>query len=145
MAKRKVRRKVKAENEFGEEIETEQEVEVSEDAPVDETFAESAGLPANKHAKLQAQKDAANKKKEVPHGVFYTMKDANKVIKVKVKLQGVYEVYVGNMKRHKDGLVPAIKNWKAKGAWCEPHEVKDKIVAIRAELAAKAIDKKKGK
>lgn len=111
-------------NEFGEEIQLEEK-----------TFSQAEGLPANKHAKALAKKKSS--KKDEPEKVaFYTLK-GDKVIKMLVSLNGSYEVYIGNLKRHKDGLAEVMKIWKKDGLWVESHAVKEKIAEIRKKLAKK--------
>lgn len=102
-----------------------------------ETFAESQGLPANKHAKELAKAEAKAKKVPTPKGVFYSLKAGNKVVKHIVKPHGLYQDYIGNLSRHRDGLEPKIKQWKAEGVWAEPHEVAAKVAALRADLGKK--------
>ena len=101
---------------------------------VDETFAEAAGTPGNAHAKKLAKKASAVKKDSEPRGHFYMVKNQTKVVKVLVKAQGVYEVYVASLKRHKDQLDAAIKKWKKEGEWIEPHQYDEKILSIRKGL-----------
>jgi hypothetical protein len=150
----RARRKKK--NELGEEIEVHDdeqgfldedmsEDEAAEEAPKKKakpavnkfeqakTFAEQDGTPGNKHAKELARMEQALKKREVPRGSFYTAQ-GKKVLKIMVKADRVLQVYVGNLVRHKDGLDPVIARWKKEGHWVEPHAVKAKIAALRAEL-----------
>lgn len=100
-------------------------------------FAEAVGLPANQQAKALARKEAEEKKLAEPQMSFYTVKAPNKVVKQIVKMKGVYEVYIGNLKRHKDGLEPMILKWKEEKMWVEPHLVPEMIKAIRLDLAKK--------
>lgn len=101
-----------------------------------ETFAESAGTPANAHAKKVAKAGARAKalSKSEPRGSFYMVKNLTKVVKVLVKSSGVHEVYVGSLKRHKDQLASVIAKWKKDGDWIEPHQYEGKIKEIRESL-----------
>lgn len=100
----------------------------------EKTFAEAEGLPANAHAKKLAKEKS--KKKKVEQGVFYTQK-GDKVVKMIVKPGRVFTVYIGNLKRHKDGLAGPIKEWQAQGAWVKPHEIEQKIAELKKQLEAK--------
>ena len=99
-----------------------------------ETFAESAGTPANAHAKKLAKQKSALKKSSEPSGAFYMVKNLTKVVKVLVKKSGVFQIYVGSLKRNKAELDAVIARWKKQGEWCEPHEAKAKIEEIRKAL-----------
>lgn len=145
MAKKKVTRRKKievdgAEQEFGEEVEVDEDdnfMDAGEDESdhgKDVTFADAEGTPANKHAKAKAKEEAANKKKAEPSASFYTLKNLTKVVKIVVKARGVYEIYVGNMKRHAGQLDGLVKVWKKQGEWVEAHERKAKVRELRAAL-----------
>lgn len=92
---------------------------------VDPTFAESVGLPANEHAKKLAKQKS--KSEPTAKGVFYTQKEKEKIIKLIVKKDKVYSVYLGSLKKHKDALGGMIKRWKEEGVWLEPHQVEAKL------------------
>ncbi|CAB4170116.1 hypothetical protein UFOVP903_56 [uncultured Caudovirales phage] len=126
MAK-KARKKKLEENEFGEQIEIDGEDESSDDFIGDESFAKAEGSTANAHAKKLAKRTSVEKKTGEPRSVFYTMKGLYKIIKVIVKARGVYEVYVGSLKRNKVDLETMIKLYKKEGTWVEPHAVKQAI------------------
>lgn len=140
MAKKRAARKKKSEDvietgdDFIEQPDGDLDFDGSEDAPKAQTFAESAGTPANAHAKELAKKESAAKKHVEPSASFYTLKGLSKVIKTIVKQRGVFEVYVGNKDRHEENLKVLIESWKKQGLWLEPHQVKEKILAIRANL-----------
>lgn len=112
------------------------EVEPGLESSGDETFAESQGLPANAHAKKLAKEKAAKEKKATPKGVFYTIR-GTKILKVMVKPHGTYTDYIGNMKRHQDGLEPMVKKWKAEGVWVGADSVDAKIKELQSQLVKK--------
>lgn len=101
-----------------------------------ETFAEAAGTPANVHAKKLAKAGSKAKQDEEPRAHFYTMKGAEKVVKIVVKHRGAFEIYVGNMRRHGASLKGLIKLWQKEGVWAEAHQRKEQIEKLRAGLSA---------
>ena len=123
MAKRKA---VKTEDDF---LEMENEGE-------DETFADAEGTPGNAHAKKLAKASSKAKLTEEPRAHFYTMKGAEKVVKIVVKHRGAFEIYVGNLRRHGANLKGLIAVWKKDGEWFEPHQREEKIAELRESLAA---------
>jgi|KBSSwiStaDraftv2_1062776.scaffolds.fasta_scaffold55321_6 hypothetical protein len=106
-----------------------------------ETFAEAKGMPANAHAKKLAQEKSRKAKSSYP--IFYTKK-GQKVLKLIAKPGKTVSVYIGNLspKKHKVALESLIKKWKEDGIWLEEHQAKEKMSAIQAEYAAKAVSKK---
>lgn len=100
------------------------------------TFAGAMGTPANAHAKKLAKDAAAAKVKKDSRAHFYTMKGAEKVVKVVVKHGGAFEVYVGNLKRHGENLKGLIQVWKKGGEWVEAHQRAEQIAKLRAGLPA---------
>jgi len=111
-------------NKRNEEVEA-SDAEQSLEQASDQTFAESSGLPANEHAKKLAKEKS--KRPPTPKGVFYTQKEKEKVVKLIVKKDKVFSVYVGSMKKHKDALAGMVKKWKEEGVWLEPHQVEAKL------------------
>jgi len=134
VAKKKVvrRKKIVPDHEgIDQEIETDEEIEIDEDP----TFAEAPDAAPVKKAKEVAQKKSRDAKALEPRATFYTMKGADKVVKVLVKHRGVYEIYLGRMlKKHKAALESMILGWKKKGEWVEPHAAKAKIEELRKAL-----------
>ena len=137
MAKKKVVRgkgDVEFDQDFSEDIEDEGGFESGE------TFVDSEGTPANKHAKELAKQKASDLKNVEPRLSFYTVKgggrdlESGKVVKIIVKARGVYEVYVGNLKRNGEQLQGLVKIWQKEGAWAEPHQVKELVKELRAKL-----------
>lgn len=102
----------------------------------DETFADAAGTPGNAHAKKLAKAKSKEEKTDEPRAHFYTMKGAEKVVKIVVKHRGAFEIYVGNLRRHGANLKGLIAVWKKDGEWFEPHQREEKIAELRKSLAA---------
>lgn len=95
----------------------------------EELFVEAKGLPANEHAK----KLAKGKKKAAPAGTFYTV-SGEKVLKKIVKGGKVFSVFIGNKRKHKDVMDPAIEGWKKQGVWCESHQAEAKIEELKKQI-----------
>lgn len=102
----------------------------------DETFADAEGTPGNAHAKKIAKAASKAKLEGEPSAHFYTMKGAEKVVKIVVKHRGAFEIYVGNLKRHGADLKGLIAVWKKGGEWFEPHQREEKIKELRNGLSA---------
>lgn len=102
-----------------------------------QTFAESAGTPANAHAKKLAK---SRSKKKVVNVVVHYSQVGPKVLKFTSKPGKTISTFIGRLNKPDDAqmLKTQIEVWKKQGLWLAEHEREDKMRKIQEEFEAKA-------